>query len=105
MKRALVALGLCLIFSTMALAHGNEEHVMGTVTSISNNSISVETGDKKTVTITIAADTKFIKSGSAASPSDLKVGDRVVVHAKKAGGKLTAESVRFGKTTTMEHHH
>ena len=89
----------------MALAHGNEEHVMGKVTSISNNSISVETGDKKTVTITIAADTKFIKSGSAASPTDLKVSDRVVVHAKKAGGKLIAEVIRFGKASTTSHGH
>ena len=105
MKRALVALGLCLVFFTMALAHDNEEHVMGTVTSISNNSIRVETANQETVTITIAADTKFIKSGSAASPSDLKVGDRVVVHAKKAGGKLIAEVVRFGKSTTTSHHH
>ena len=105
MKQALVALGLCLVFSTMALAHGNEEHVMGKVTSISNNSISVETANNKTVTIAIAADTKFIKSGSAASPSDLEVGDRVVVHAKKAGDKLTAEVVRFGKTATASHQH
>jgi hypothetical protein len=39
MKRTLAAFAVALALSAIAFAHGNEKHVMGTVTSISDNSI------------------------------------------------------------------
>jgi hypothetical protein len=36
------------------------------------------------------------KGGAAASINDLKVGDRVVIHATKMSDKLMATEVRFG---------
>jgi uridine phosphorylase len=42
------------------------------------------------------AETKYEKSGTAGSLKDLKVGDRVVIHAAKMGDKLMANEVRFG---------
>jgi len=82
--------------SVLALAHGNEEHVMGKVTSISDNSITVETTSKQSVTVELAEQTKFEKSGSPATLKDLKVGDKVVIHADASGSKLVAHEVRFG---------
>ncbi len=49
MKRTVAVFALALALSAIAFAHGNEKHVMGTVTSISDNSITVETTSKKTV--------------------------------------------------------
>ncbi len=43
MKRTVAVFALALALSAIAFAHGNEKHVMGTVTSISDNSITVET--------------------------------------------------------------
>jgi hypothetical protein len=44
------------------------------------------------------AETKFVKSGVPASMKDLKLGDRVVIHAGKMNDKLMAHEVRFGPT-------
>lgn len=93
----LIALG-CLLFVTLAVAHGNEEHVMGTVTKITATSITVETTAKKTVEVAVTDKTQFGKSGQPATLHDLTVGDRVVIHAAKSKGKLTAHTVKFGST-------
>jgi hypothetical protein len=97
MRRAIAALVLLFTFSLIAFAHGNEKHVMGTVTSITDNSITVETTAKQSVTVEVNDKTKFEKSGAAAALKDLKVGDRIVIHANASGDKLIASEVQFGK--------
>jgi len=69
---------------------------MGTVTKISDNSITVTTKTNATVTVTIVPETEFMKASSPAKVSDLKVGDRVVIHARKVDDKLQAHTVKFG---------
>jgi hypothetical protein len=97
MKRTIAALvAILFAFSLMALAHGKEKHVMGTVTSVSKNSIVVETTAKKSVTVEVTDKTKFEKSGSPATLKNLKVGDKVVIHADVSGDKLFATEVHFG---------
>ncbi len=96
MKRLIATITLVIVFSTLALAHGKEKHVMGKVTNISGNVITVETTAKKSVTVNVSDETKFQKSGAAATLKDLKVGDKVVIHAEEEDGKLTAHQVRFG---------
>jgi hypothetical protein len=56
----------------------------------------VKTKAKKTVTVTCSAATKFQKSGSPAALKDLKVGDKVVIHATGPEEKLVATEIRFG---------
>jgi hypothetical protein len=96
MKRIVAVVPLLFALSVMAVAHGNEKHVMGTVTSISESSVTVETTAKKSVTVEVTDKTKFEKSTAAATMKDLKVGDRVVIHADVAGDKLIANEVQFG---------
>lgn len=96
MKRIVAVVILLFAFSLTALAHGKEKHVMGTVTSISDSSITVETTAKKSVTVDVSEKTKFEKSGSPATLKDLKVGDKVVVRADVSGDKLVANEVHFG---------
>ena len=103
MKRTVAVVTLLFALSVMALAHGNEKHVMGKVTSISDSSITVETTAKKSVTVEVSDKTKFEKSGAAATVKDLKVGDKVVIHAEVSGDKLVAHEVQFGaKPKSME---
>lgn len=84
------------IFSTFAFAHGNEQHVLGTVAKIDGSSIIVKTTTGELKTVMIVTDTKFVKGASPAAQQDLKVGDRVVVHAKPEGGMLHATEVKIG---------
>ena len=96
MKRIVAVVTLLFALSLMAIAHGNEKHVMGTVTSISDSSITVESTAKKSVNVDVNDKAKFEKSGAPATLKDLKVGDKVVIHADVSGTKLVANEVHFG---------
>jgi hypothetical protein len=89
---------LFMALASLAYAHGTDKHVMGTVTKITDTEVTVEGTDKVLTLVKIVADTSFVKSGAAAGLKDLKVGDRVVIHAKPVGTDLIAHEVRFGKT-------
>jgi hypothetical protein len=103
MKRTAAVVTMLFVFSLLASAHGKEKHVLGTVTSISDTSITVETTAKKSVTVDVNDKTKFEKSGAAATLKDLKVGDKVAIHADVSGDKLVANEVHFGtKAKSME---
>jgi hypothetical protein len=68
--------------ATFALAHKGVEHVMGTVSAITQTSITVTTVKQTSVTVLLDASSKFSHNNAEASRKDLKVGDRVVVNAK-----------------------
>jgi hypothetical protein len=96
MKRMILFVAMVVLAAGAAFAHGKEQPVMGKVTAITDNSITVQTTAKKPVTVYTMAETKYKKSGTAASLKDLKVGDRVVIHAEIMGDKLMANEVHFG---------
>jgi hypothetical protein len=96
MKRIAVLIGGFLFVSTIALAHGGKEHVVGTVSKVSESSITVKTTANAEVVVNVAAHTTFSKNSAAASLKDVKIGDRVVIHAHKAGQALEAETVEIG---------
>ena len=104
MKR-MITLGLVVMLAAGSLfAHGKGQHVIGTVTAITDdNSITVKTTAKDPVTVYTMADTKYEKGGAASSINDLKVGDRVVIHATKMSDKLMATEVRFGVVVNSAH--
>ena len=104
MKRTIAVLALLFTLSLIAFAHGKEKHVMGTVTNISDTSITVETTAKKSVTVDVSDKTKFENGSAAATLKDLKVGDKVVIHADVSDNKLVANEVHFGakKAKSME---
>jgi ribosomal protein S1 len=103
MKRTVAVLTLLCALSLIAFAHEKEKHVMGTVTNIAENSITVETTAKKSVSVE-ATDKPSLKRADHPQPSkNLKVGDKVVVHADVSDNKLVANEVRFGaKAKSME---
>jgi hypothetical protein len=97
MKTRILILIACMsLITAAALAHGDEEHVIGTVVSVAKNSITVKTAANTMVTVEVVPQTTFSKNKSAAKLSDLNVGDRVVIHAKEpTEGKLVADTVQF----------
>src|SRR5712692_2454967 len=79
MKRLIALAASIVLAGTIAFAHGGNEHVRGVVTQISAQSITVQTSDKATKTLTLTDKTTFRRSGKAAHLADVKVGDRVVI--------------------------
>ncbi len=100
MKKLIATCALAFGLTSFSFAHGNAKHVMGTVESISAQSITVKTTANTSKMIAFSPQTRFIKSGAAAKAADLRKGDRVVIEAGTVNGKLQAESVRFGKAAS-----
>ena len=101
MKRIIVLLALVVLAAGAALAHGKEEHIMGTVSAMTASSITVQTKAKGPAIVYATPETKYEKSGVAASLKDLSVGDRVVIHATRLKDKLMANEVHFGASKNV----
>ncbi len=93
-----------LILSALAFAHGGMDHVMGTVTEVSDHSVSVKTSEGAVTTVEFDGETKFIKGDSAASIKDVQVGSRVVIHAHRHDNSLHAAEVKIGVSSPRSQH-
>src|ERR1700733_8628477 len=78
MKKLIATFFTLALMVSSAYAHNGMEHVMGTVASITDNSVTVTTTDGKTQTVTTTADTKYSKMDATIALKDIKVGDHVV---------------------------
>ena len=102
--RILIA-GLMLTCSSVLLhAHGGMIHVMGTVTAMTDNSVTVETTDKKTVEVQLTDTTTFLNGSKPGNRKEMKVGDRVVIHAVKVKDALQAHEVHFSQAAPASSH-
>lgn len=96
--RTAAACVLVALLAQLAFAHGNEKHVIGTVKNLSEDKITVTTLDGKTQEVRVTKATLFERDGRAATLSNLKIGDRVVIHAVTKSGVLEAHTVKIGTT-------
>ena len=104
--RFILAAVALLFGSTLAFAHGGMEHVMGIITALTGSSITVETVQHKQVTVLLDPSTKFTRSDVQATVRDLKVGDRVVIHAKSnPDKKLLGVTVKWGANAAAHSDH
>lgn len=95
---------LIVILPTIVLAHGDQHHVMGTVTKIDGSSMSVKTTTGEIKVVMILSTTKFLKGTAAITQQDVRLGDRVVIHAKPEGNTLHATEVKVGEATASSPH-
>jgi hypothetical protein len=101
MKRRILAALAALGFAAALTAHGGGEHVVGFVKAIGPQSMTVETLKNRTVMVVLTTKTDAVKGGVRADLKDLKVGDRVVIHATRNGaGVLEANEVEWGPAAT-----
>lgn len=101
MKRRIVITALLLSCITLvARAHEGMIHVMGIVTALTDRSVTVQTTDKKNVEVVLSDSTTYEKNKKAAIRGDLKIGDRVVIHAMKMSGALQAHTVQFSEAAS-----
>ena len=99
-RRTLIAALLLVTMPLLVHAHGDMIHVMGTVTALAGNTVTVSTTDKKSIDIVLIEATTYRNGPSPAAKKDVKVGDRVVIHAVKVKDTLQAHEVRFSEEPT-----
>jgi len=105
MDRRIVIAGLLFALTSSLLhAHGGMVHVMGTVTGLTDTTVTVETTDKKTVEIMLTDATTYQNGTKPSSRKELKMGDRVVIHAVKVKETLQAHEVRFSQGAPASSH-
>ena len=88
---------LCLTLAPIVtFAHGGMEHVQGTVKAVSDTSVTVTTKAGKTEQVALDAKTTYTRASKPIQKADIKVGDRVVIHAEEIDEKLIARTVELG---------
>lgn len=100
-RRTLIfALSAILLAGTSLQVHAHEGmiHVVGVVTALTDKSVTVQTTDKKSVKVVLADITTYAKNRKPAARTELKVGDRVVIHAENINDVLQAHTVEFSET-------
>jgi hypothetical protein len=98
---ALVTILALALLPAIVSAHGGEEHVIGTVTKVSDTSVTVKTTAGKIVEVGFDAKmTTYARAKAPTQKSDVKVGDRIVIHAMEVNEKLVAHTVELGAATT-----
>jgi hypothetical protein len=92
-------LAIVALVASVALAHGDKKHVIGTLEKINADSVVVKTAAGKSVEVKLVATTMYVShAGNEDKPAklaDLAVGDRVAIHATPKGETLEASEVKF----------
>ena len=93
----LVAVLVGLFTGAPVVAHETgADHAMGVVESITPDRIAVKTADGHTVPFVVTRETRFTRGEKAVVAGDVRVGERVAVHGKRAGDALQAVQVKLG---------
>jgi hypothetical protein len=100
MKTKMYALlAIAALMASVALAHGDKKHIVGTLEKINPDSVVVKTAAGKSVEVKLIASTMYVSrvgnEDKSAKVSDLAVGYRVVIHATPKGETLEANEVKF----------
>ena len=99
MLNKLTVCAFTLLFSAGALlAHGNATHLMGTVTAVGKDTVTIQDKDGKSLVVMLEKTTKYFKSKKPATVDDMKIGTRVVIDAEmnQKMKMYSAEEVQVG---------
>jgi len=82
----------------IVLAHGNATHLMGTVTAVGKDTVTIKDKDGKSVVVMLEKTTKFLKDKKPVAAGDMKVGTRVVIDAEmnEKMKMYSAEEIQLG---------
>jgi hypothetical protein len=82
----------------LLVAHGNATHLMGTVTAVGKDTVTIKDKDGKPVNVMLQKTTKYFKNKKAAAAGDLQVGMRVVIDAEmdQKMKMYSAEEIQLG---------
>jgi hypothetical protein len=99
---AIFAVVAVALIPTTVFGHGGEEHVTGTVTAVSDTSVTVKTTAGKIDEVGFDGRTTFARANKPIQKSEIQVGDRIVIHAVEVNDKLVAHTVEVGAATTAK---
>ena len=71
-----------LVFAGLIFAQAGTTHLMGTVTAVKPDTVTIKMQDGKSEMVMLEKTTKFMKDDKPAKSTDLKVGDSVMINAK-----------------------
>jgi hypothetical protein len=101
---ALLCISL-LVGGTVPLqAHGGFDHVIGTVVSVQNDTLTVKTA-KGNVDVKLDAKTEITSGDHKIGAADIKPGSRVVVDIPEGAKVPLAHSVKVGVVASPAHNH
>ena len=100
MKKIAAFLGALAVvsFGAVAHAHGqNGVHLKGVVKAVGDSSLTLVATDKREVTVKTSEKTQVMRGDKKATLSEVRPGERAVVHAMKTkAGDLEAQLVKLG---------
>lgn len=79
----------------VAMAHGSDQHVLGTVTAIDATHIEVKTPKGASVSVKVTDQTRFTSKAVKRPKGPPQVGDRVVIDVTTEGTVVTATEVQY----------
>jgi hypothetical protein len=85
-----------LLFVSLSAAHGAP--ILGTVTAVGKDTVTIKDKTGKSVVIMLEKNTKFLKDKKTATLADLKVGNRVSIdaHMEEKMKMYSAEEIEIG---------
>jgi hypothetical protein len=92
----LLALAAALAAAPAGAHDVKSDHAMGTVESVSSDRIVVKAKDGHALEFALTPKTRFVRGKKPARAGDVRVGERAVVHGKKAGEGVEAVEVKLG---------
>ena len=81
-KRLLTCSLTIFMFSALLLAQSGATHLMGTVTAIKPDTVTIKMDNGKSEMVMLENTTKYTKDDKPAKSTDLKVGSSVMIFAK-----------------------
>jgi hypothetical protein len=99
MIKKITACTITVLFIAGALlAHGNATHLMGTVTAVGKDTVTIQDKDGKSVVVMLEKGTKYFKSKKPATLDEMKIGTRVVIDAEmnEKMKMYSAEEINIG---------
>jgi hypothetical protein len=104
MKRKLAILFVVVLVSAAASAHNGMDHVIGIVSKLTATTITVvQEKDHTPVEFVTTNETIYERANVPSHRANLKLGDRVVIHAIKVNGHLQAHEVQFADASALAH--
>jgi Domain of unknown function (DUF5666) len=98
-KRIVFCIVTFVLLTGLAFAHGDP--IMGTVTAVASDTVTIKDKDNKSVVIMLDKSTKYLLDSKPGKKTDLKVGARVVIDAEMDTKMkmYSAEEIKIGAAT------
>src|SRR5437773_12146060 len=99
-----VSLAALLVCAGIIFAQTGTTHLMGTVTAVKPDTVTIKMQDGKTEMVMLEKTTKYMKDDKPAKGTDLKVGESVMINAKMDTKMkmYTANEVMLGAKDTKK---